>query len=62
MTGWRVHDDVGADRTVHVWPESDAIAHDLTGRCICGPAVEEQPSGNVLVTHHSLDAREQSER
>ena len=62
MTGWRYPTDVGPDRTVHVWPDGpDAVDHDLDGPCICGPKLEEQPNGNVLVVHHSLDGRELTE-
>jgi len=62
VTGWRYPTDVGPDRTVHVWPDGpDAVDHDLDGPCICGPKLEEQPNGNVLVVHHSLDGRELTE-
>ena len=55
--GWEVYDG----REVHVIPKqgSDGITHDLDMDCVCGPAIEfhERP----LVTHHSLDGREQGE-
>lgn len=47
---------------IHVCPVEDAIDHDLdTHDCPCGPAFELQDSGCWLVTHHSLDGREQFE-
>lgn len=58
---WRCHEAVGADGTVHVWPEDDEYEHDLDGICLCGPSVEEYSNGAKLVTHNSLDGREQEE-
>ena len=54
---------------VHVYPLNDLIEHDTDGGdCICGPDYEyidpatgeAYPDGPV-VTHHSLDGREQDE-
>lgn len=49
----------------HVIPLNDLVEHDETEDCICGPLVEpvEREDGSVtwLVTHHSLDGREQYE-
>lgn len=39
--------------------EADPIAPDVD--CPCGPIVEYVPPGGWLVTHHSLDGREQHE-
>jgi len=52
---------------VHVMPQNDYIEHEFTD-CPCGPDYEfidpdtgvTYPSG-PLVTHHSLDGREQRE-
>jgi hypothetical protein len=54
--------------TVHVKPINDAIPHDDSAGCICGPDVEyidpdtgcTYPNG-PLVIHHSLDGRETRE-
>ena len=64
MNGWRVDTELRPDNTIHVWPDGpDLVDHYLgtDAQCICGPYLEEQPSGNVLVCHHSLDGRELSE-
>lgn len=59
---WRVDDHVQPDATVHVWPDDDLVDHDVDGGpCPCGPTLEEQPNGTVLVTQHSLDGRERNE-
>lgn len=43
---------------VHVHPINDSIEHDLeSDDCVCGPSVEFVPGG-MVVTHHSLDGRE----
>lgn len=52
--------------TVHVLPVGDLIEHgDVGDDCPCGPTIEpvEAPDGFIgwLVTHHSLDGREQRE-
>lgn len=62
MSGWRVDSAIQPDNTVHVWPDGpDYVAHDLDGAaCICGPFLEEQANGWVMVVHHSLDGREMS--
>lgn len=43
---------------IHVRPAKDAIEHELTERCVCGPAVErtEGFNGDVayMITHHPL--------
>jgi len=53
--------------TVHVYPRHDLIDHD-TGDdghvCVCGPLIEHVPTDRGdgwLVTHRSLDGREQHE-
>ena len=58
---WHVDTTVQPDHTVHVWPDADLIEHDLTGQCVCLPLLEEQPTGRVLVSRHSLDGRELTE-
>lgn len=52
--------------TVHAVPVNDLIEHDNTGEaCICGPDVEavfrDDGTNGWLITHHSLDGREQHE-
>lgn len=53
--------------TVHVVPLNDLIEHDSDGGdCPCGattePVMRDDGSNGWLVTHHSLDGREQAER
>mgnify|MGYP006915209319 CR=1 FL=1 len=52
----------GVMSTVHVTPTADAIPHDDTDDCICGPTSEPivRDDGSVgwVVIHHSLDGRE----
>lgn len=50
----------------HVYPINDHIAHDTeTDDCVCGPTIEpvKRDDGSVgwVLTHHSLDGREQLE-
>jgi len=49
----------------HVLPNDDLIEHDKSGGalcdCICGPHVEFQEDGSIVVVHHSLDGREEKE-
>ena len=52
--------------TVHVVPVNDLIEHETDdGDCPCGPSVEpvfrDDGSNGWLITHHSLDGREQEE-
>lgn len=54
------------ESTMHVYPPSDVIEHELTEDCVCGPRCEAVygyggPPGWVY-THHPLDAREFRER
>lgn len=52
---------------IHVYPVNDLVEHDTSegGDCPCGPRTEpvkrEDGSMGWLVTHHSLDGREQQE-
>src|SRR3954470_8379771 len=55
-------------QSVHVFPENDAVEHDCEsiGECICGPLLQyvddDGSSFEIpLVTHHSLDGRENCE-
>jgi hypothetical protein len=51
--------------TVHVLPVDDIVEHKESEDCVCGPEVEwveGEDGGGWLVTHHSLDGREQSEQ
>jgi len=53
--------------SVHVTPMDDLIEHDTdSDDCICGPTSKPIPredgSMGWVVTHHSLDGREHSER
>jgi hypothetical protein len=48
--------------TIHVVPIDDLVEHELSGlECVCGPDAELLDSGDWLVSHHSLDGREQYE-
>ncbi|GAA0705277.1 hypothetical protein GCM10010193_70440 [Kitasatospora atroaurantiaca] len=53
------------ERTVHCVPLDDAVSHDLTDDCPCGPRSrpEECRDGSTgwVVIHHSLDGRELTE-
>jgi hypothetical protein len=53
---WHTDLEQQPDSTVHVWPEVDAVPHHLgQGElCVCGPRLEEQANGTVLVVHHQL--------
>lgn len=42
---------------IHVTPTGDAISHDDTPDCICGPDHIDETGGRIYV-HHSLDGRE----
>ncbi|PXY21406.1 hypothetical protein BAY60_25645 [Prauserella muralis] len=53
---------------IHVAPIDDLVGHEVDGphaECPCGPEVEHQDTDGAgdrwLVTHHSLDGREQAE-
>jgi hypothetical protein len=52
--GWRHHEEVGPDRTVHVWPEDDEThaTEPGDGLCWCRPRALELDGGKVLVLHH----------
>jgi hypothetical protein len=55
---WLVLD--GAD--VHVLPLDDAVPHEDSWDCVCGPTDEYFPeTGRHLYVHHSLDGREEHE-
>lgn len=58
---WNYHTDIGYDRTVHVWPDTDLVDHDLDDTCVCIPLVVTYTNGNSMIVHHSLDGRELSE-
>lgn len=46
----------------HVYPVNDLAEHDTESRdCPCGPRIEVQPNGSILVIHNAWDAREQME-
>ncbi|ABS03219.1 hypothetical protein [Kineococcus radiotolerans] len=52
--------------SIHVSPVNDLVEHNTTGDdCPCGPTTEPvpRPDGSIgwLITHHSLDGREQHE-
>lgn len=52
---------------VHVYPVGDLVEHDTNSdQCVCGPEAEavKRDDGSVgwVVSHHSLDGRERSER
>lgn len=48
-------------QSVHVLPNQDAIEHQVSDECICGPDVEFVGGDTVLHLHHSLDGREHGE-
>lgn len=52
--GWKIEETVN---DVQILPALDAIGHELSQDCICGPEVE-QTTGCPLVVHNSLDGRE----
>jgi hypothetical protein len=49
----------------HVIPVGDAIEHDKTDDCVCGPSFErvgrDQGGDGWLAIHHSVDGRELTE-
>lgn len=48
--------------TIHVEPINDVIEHNTASDdCVCGPDIEYLENGGKLVTHHSLDGRENTE-
>lgn len=55
----------GVHLGVHVKPDDDAIAHESSNDCCCGPEIEPVPredgSMGWLISHHSLDGREKNE-
>lgn len=53
---WRHHTEIGADRTVHVWPEDDLphMVEPGDGQCWCEPEMEETEQGTVLVSHRDM--------
>jgi hypothetical protein len=55
-----IHEDV-----LHVIPDNDLVDHVTSEDCVCGPSwqLTESDDGVVfqMVTHHSLDGREQYE-
>lgn len=57
-----IRGDINND--VHVIPQDDLICH-TEEDCVCGVAIEPVPrddgSYGWLLTHHSLDGREQNE-
>lgn len=51
--GWRGHTEVGADRTLHTWPEYEDGHYTEQGQpmCWCRPNLIEYANGNVQVVH-----------
>lgn len=53
------------DWTVHIHPDNDGVAHELTSECICLPTPDRVTAAdggdNWVYTHGSLDGREQRE-
>lgn len=45
----------------HVLPVDDLVAHDPTRQCLCRPRVDQVWNGDVIIVHHSYDAREYDE-
>lgn len=63
---WLAIEDEHDPHTAHVIPIDDHVQHEDDGtECICGPTVEHLTANDGgdawLVTHHSLDGREQTE-
>lgn len=63
MVKWAVHTD---GSPVHLWPLDDLVEHEVDGDdCPCGPTTEpvQRDDGSIgwLISHHSLDGREQRE-
>lgn len=48
---------------VHVLPLNDLIDHETSEDCVCGPEVElvSAVDDGWLISHHSLDGREERE-
>jgi hypothetical protein len=46
---------------VHVMPNEDLVAHEVSDECVCGPDTEFVGDDTILHLHHSLDGREHSE-
>jgi hypothetical protein len=61
MTGWLVRDH---ETGVHILPNGDWVGHEPED-CVCGPDVEpvvrDDGSMGWLITHSSLDGRENEE-
>lgn len=60
---WHSDIELQSDGSVHVWPDSDLIDHDLDGdNCVCGPTTDpvKRDDGSVgwVIVHHALDGRE----
>lgn len=51
------------DSHFHIVPARDAVTHEESDGCVCGPSVElaRRSPDMYIVTHHSLDGREQHE-
>ena len=47
-------------RVIHVYPVDDLAIHVMTEHCPCGPRVEHE-YGGVVVIHNALDGREAAE-
>lgn len=60
---WAVHQTRAGE--AHVLPLDDLIVHDADGNCPCGPTRRPERLGDGsqgwVITHHSLDGREQYE-
>jgi len=56
---------VNVPKSLHVIPMNDAIEHEASEDCICGPECQpiqrEDGSYGWLYRHHSLDSREMKE-
>lgn len=58
---WHCHENPD-EGPIHVWPDDDAINHDLDSEgCVCGPMVEvythaDHPDTYVVI-HFALDRR-----
>jgi hypothetical protein len=50
--GWRSQEEIGPDRTIHIWPEyEEGHVVDGSAACPCRPDPEFYENGNIMVVH-----------
>lgn len=59
---WWIVEQIGSgwELESHVRPIDDLIEHEFEADCVCGPTIDENDNG-IIVIHHSLDGRERYE-